>query len=152
MNTSTQIEARIERLVDAYGDGADGTCPTREQWQNLFARPADEPVTFVNFFKLRDVPQYADSETERHENGQSAFDAYASVSIPAVADAGGEFRFVGQFEAGFIGDTGDWDIVAVGAFPTVEHFMALFENPDYIAAYVHRRAACERQQVSMCGN
>ena len=152
METKRKLEGRIERLVDWYGDGEDGTAPTREQWRRLLEWPQDQPITFVNFFKLRPIAVYeATSKAgQADKTGEQAFQDYAAVSIPTVDSVGGKFLFVGPFDSAYVGDPEDWDLVAVGSFPTVETFMSLAEHPDYVDCYVHRTAACARQRVAMC--
>lgn len=152
MNANRNIEDRVAQLVAWYGDGADGSSSTQEQWRRLVGRPADRPVTLVNFFKLRDQALYADEAMAPQEpgSGQEAFDRYAAVSIPTMERVGGRFLLVAPFEAGFVGEDEDWDLVAIGTFPHKEVLLALWEDADYRACYPHRTAACARQKVVVC--
>ena len=47
--------------------------------------------------------------------GQAAFEWYSAVSMPAMERAGGRFLLVGPFEATFMGQDEDWDLIAVCA-------------------------------------
>jgi len=125
-----------------YGDAA----PSAKQWERLLSRPVDAPVTIVNFFKMHDEAVYCTSESKAL-SGQEAFDQYAAVSIPALAKAGGEFLMVSPFEASFIGEEEDWDLIAIGSYPNTKAVFALFLDDNYKAAYAHRAAACIRQKV-----
>lgn len=138
-------------FVDWYGDGTDGSCPTVQQWQRIFALPADAPVTLVNFFKLNESAQYPEgfAGMEINVTGQEAFDRYASVSIPTLDKVGGRFLHVGPFAGQFIGEEEDWDIIAIGAYPNRHALIALYSDEGYRNVFVHRSAACTRQRVLM---
>ncbi len=144
------IDARLDSLVAWYGEGGDGGAPTRAQWRVLLERPAETPITIVNFFKLRAEAAYAEA-TATKVSGKEAFDRYAAVSGPAVEKAGGRFLLLAPFEAAFMGAEEDWDLVVVGSYPDKNSLLALHEDPDYRAVYPHRRAALERQKVFACG-
>ena len=164
MNANKNIEDRVARLVAWYGDGSDGASPTAEQWRQVVGRPAESPITLINFFKLRDRALYRDEalapvvteggqsgqKSGQAESGKAAFDRYAAVSIPTMEKIGGRFLLVAPFEAGFVGAEEDWDLVAIGSFAHKEVLLSLWEDADYHAAYPHRTAACARQKVVVC--
>ncbi len=154
-NTETLdgTEARLDRLVAWYGDGADGTAPTRAQWRALLERPADQPVTVVNFFKLRGqavYPEGAETMQTPGVSGKEAFDRYAAVSGPTLEKVGGRFLLLAPFEAALMGAEEDWDLVVVGTYPDTEALLALHEDAAYRSVYPHRSAALERQKVFAC--
>ncbi|WP_282607193.1 DUF1330 domain-containing protein [Pelagibius sp. Alg239-R121] len=153
MNANRNFEDRLGRLVAWYGDGADGSSPTQKQWRHIMSRPADGPVTLVNFFKLREQALYRDEAIAPNVpgSGKDAFDRYAAVSIPTMEKVGGRFLLVSPFEANFVGEVEDWDLVVVGAFPSTDVLLSLWEDADYHAVYPHRTAACDRQKVVVCG-
>jgi uncharacterized protein (DUF1330 family) len=146
---NSDIEARIDRLVEWYGDGGDGSSPAREQWRRLLDRPADAPVTLVNFFKMRERAQYPDAAEApgEPESGQDAFSRYGAVSIPTLEKIGGKFLLIAPFEAVLVGESEDWDLIAIGSYPNSAAVLALFEDTGYRDAFHHRTAACERQKV-----
>lgn len=152
MNTKQSLEDRVNQLIAWYGDGKDGSSPTAEQWRRLIGRATDAPVTFVNFFKMREQARYTEAAQgpAAPESGEDAFSRYASVSVPTVEKVGGKFLLLAPFEASFIGTEEDWDLIAVGAFPNAEAALALYENPDYRGVYPLRSAGCARQRVVMC--
>lgn len=144
--------SRAKRIMDAYGTGADAGMPSRETWIRLGEMPHDQAVTLVNFFKMRERAIYPVEFGDGNANvdGQTAFDRYASVSMPSLQKAGGRFLFVAPFGGTFIGAREDWDLVAIGTYPGPNAVLALFEDPNYHQAYVHRIAACAEQRVSLC--
>lgn len=138
------VNATIERLMEKYGEcGA----PSAEQWQSILELTDRQPISLVNFFKLREVADYSDG---KNISGKEAFDAYASVSGPALERAGGKFTFMAPFHATFIGPAQEWNLIVVGSYPNKNALLALFEDPLYAAAYKHRTAACADQVVSVC--
>ncbi len=146
------IDERVNQLIGWYGDGIDGASPTRDQWRHVVQRSADSPVTLVNFFKLRADAAYTEvvAGVDSPGTGQDAFNRYAQVSMPTLEKVGGKFLMVAPFEAMFVGNNEDWDLVAIGSYPNNDALLALFEDAEYRAAFVHRTAACERQKVYIC--
>ncbi len=152
MNANQNMSGRVDRLIGWYGDGTNGASPTRNQWQCIANRPDSNPVTLVNFFKLRGRAVYSQNPAGVDDpgTGQDAFDRYAQVSIPTLAKVGGKFLLVAPFEATFVGEDEDWDLVAIGSYPNSASLLALFEDADYRAVFFHRTAACGRQKVIVC--
>jgi uncharacterized protein (DUF1330 family) len=137
-----EIEERVEELTRWYGAGGG---PDAAQWRRVVAGPQGTPVTLINFFKLRSVAEYADvSETV---SGIEAMMRYAAVSGPALERVGGRFLLTGPFDATFIGEDEDWDLVAIGTYPDRAAVLALFADEAYRAAWAHRAAAVARQRV-----
>lgn len=142
---------RADAIADTYGEGDAAGMPSRETWARIAALPPDQPVTLVNFFKMRAQALYPPgTEPAAQISGRTAFGRYTAVSGACLEDVGGQFRCVAAHKETFIGATEDWDIVAVGTYPRPGSLLSLFENPRYRAAYVHRTAACETQRVSLC--
>lgn len=138
----------IEKCAIWYGDGANGNCPTAEQWERVLTRAPDKSITLVNFFKIRPMAIYESGE--QGVTGEQAFSRYSSVSLPAVEQAGGKFLVVGPHQGSFVGSDEDWDVIAVGLYPNVDALIALHANEAYRECYHHRTAACEHQKVFVC--
>lgn len=137
-------DARAEQFLEwyaAYGEAA----PSAEQWRAILSRPADQPLTLINFFKFRERADY--SKATEGGTGAEAFARYASVSAPALEQAGGRFLHVGPFAGMMLGAAENWDLVAIGAYPNLDAFIRLYANPEYREAFRHRAAACETQKV-----
>ena len=140
------VNETVDALVGHYGDGADGEAPTPAQWRRIISREEGRPFALLNLFKFNGEADYGGSD-DSPVSGADAFQRYASVSIPAMQEAGGEFLTVAQFAGGFLGAEQDWDLVAIGKYPNVTSFLSLFQSPSYISAYKHRKAAMARQLV-----
>ncbi|WP_299867186.1 DUF1330 domain-containing protein [uncultured Roseobacter sp.] len=146
MTDTIDTADRIDALIAHYGNGEDGSSPTRTQWARIFARDPAHPITLLNFFKLRAAAEYAPG-INLAGSGQDAFERYAAVSIPSMEEAGGKFLMVAPFEGSFAGTEKDWDVIAVGSYPDAHALLTLYENSDYQEAYFHRTAACAAQEV-----
>ncbi len=143
-------DVTVDKFIDWYGDGADGSSPTREQWSRILTRDADMPVTLINLFKFRVQARY--SEGGDAITGSEAFTRYSTVSMPAMANAGGEFVFFGQYQGSFLGAEDDWDLIVLGSYPDLTALKRLYADEQYRSAFAHRVAACERQAVMISGN
>ena len=143
------LDPRVSALIERYGDGLDGSSPTAAQWTRLMEGPSDAPITLVNLFRLRAVAQYADpaSSPAPPLSGGEAMMRYAAVSVAAVERVGGRFLLTAPFEASLMGPEEDWDMVAIGSYPSRRALMALFADDEYSAAFRHRAAAIARQRV-----
>ena len=144
MNTTETIQ----RCVTLFGDGADGTCPTPDQWRAVLELEADAPLTLINFFKFRDVAVYPEGAAPQDDpSGSAAFKRYSDVSIPTMQRIGGSFALVAPFAGTFLGAAEDWDLIAVGSYPNQQAFLDLYLDPAYVAAFPHRTAAVAQQKV-----
>jgi len=151
-NPEKSFGSRITAIIQAYGAGPEVGMPSRDTWARLAEISPDQPVTLVNFFKMRDRAYYpaAFVDDDVDVDGETAFNRYASVSMPSLEKVGGRFLLVSPFGETFIGSIENWDLVAVGAYPGPGSIISLFELPEYRQAYVHRTAACATQRVSLC--
>lgn len=140
------VNDMLRTLVDAYGDGTDGSAPTPEQWRRVLERDPDRPFSLVNFFKFNTTANYGAQE-EPHASGRDAFQRYADVSVPSMQAAGGTFLAVAPFAGSLLGEEQDWDLVAIGQYPGLAAFISLYTNPAYVDAFRHRTAAVSNQSV-----
>lgn len=145
------LNDRIERILAKWGTDDSGL-PGQDAWSALAGCPNNQPVTLVNFFKMRDNASYPVDLTvgEVGISGNEAFQRYAAVSMPSLEKVGGRFLLVAPFSTTFIGAAEDWDLVAIGSYPNPDALLSLFELEDYREAYFHRTAACRDQKVSLC--
>ncbi len=152
MSLAEDIDVRVRRFGEWYGDS--DSCPTANQWREIFARQPEKPLTLINFFKFRDVAKYpgvSQSGADR-VSGSDAFGRYAAASIPAAQDAGVRFLHVGPVDGVMLGHDESWDLVAIGAYPNLDAFIRLYSDDSYRAAFHHRSAACEQQRVLVCSD
>ena len=149
--TETGIQERIENILAAWGTGRSGL-PSEDTWNALAQCNEDQPITLVNFFKMRKTASYSmdRAAAEGSVSGEEAFQRYAAVSMPSLEQVGGTFLLVAPFGRTFVGASQDWDLVAIGSYPNPGALLSLFELDSYREAYVHRIAACSDQQVSLC--
>lgn len=149
--TKLSLSDRIDRVRATWSTGEAGL-PGDDAWAALATCADDQPVTLVNFFKMRDRASYpAGLEPEETDlSGNDAFQKYAAVSMPSLEQVGGRFLLVAPFGASFIGAAEDWDLVAIGSYPNPGALVSLFELDAYRDAYSHRIAACSDQKVSLC--
>ena len=134
----------IEELTALYGEGKN--YPSGSQWKTLLDGDLTQPLTVVNFFKLR---ERADSALiQESMSGEEAFAKYAETSVPKVAEVGGHFVLRGIVEGDFIGENLEsWHIIAIGQYPKRENFIELLMDKDYKNAFKYRQAAVENQNV-----
>ncbi|RVU34922.1 DUF1330 domain-containing protein [Hwanghaeella grinnelliae] len=149
MTAKQNMDDRIDRLLGMYGNGLDGAAPTAADWRRMLEREVERPVTLINLFKLRETALYP-AGMDFGGSGKDAFDRYATVSVPSMQSTGGEFLFVGPVEGRFMGAQDDWDIAAIGRYPNTKALLSLFDIEAYRDCYIHRVAACEKQQVTIC--
>lgn len=142
------VKQHLASLTAFYGDGADGAAPTPAQWRRVLEREESQPFALINFFKFRTYADYGAGK-DRDLTGAAAFDLYAEVSVPAMERAGGAFLAVAPFGGTFLGGDEDWDLVAIGKYPNLTAFLALYEDEAYQAAFHHRTAAVAKQVVGI---
>lgn len=134
-------DAELEELV-AYYEPQD-PAEALQRWRTLFAS-GDGPLALVNRFKLRERAAYGDG---RETTGLEAMLAYASTSVPALEKVGGRFLVSSAVVAPLFGTEDDSDLVVVGWFPGRQALLELLRDPDYRAAFEHRRAAVASEWV-----
>ncbi|MGB3736520.1 MAG: DUF1330 domain-containing protein [Ilumatobacter sp.] len=106
------------------------------------------PITLINHFALREIADDRVGSPER--SGLEAMLLYAAVSTERLAAVGGTFVMQGLHVGSLWGDELPWDLVVVANYPTPDALFDLFADEQYRTAYVHRRAAVERQRVEIC--
>ena len=122
-------DSELAELVDFYEtDSAAGAA----RWRALFATGDSGPVVVVNAFKVRD---------------REAMMAYAATSVHALARVGGRFLASSAALTPLFGTPADANLVVVGWYPDRAALLALLRDPEYRAAFAHRRAALESQWV-----
>jgi len=144
------FSTRVAAIITSYGEGVKAGMPDRDIWTRLESA-SGQPVTLVNFFKLRAEAVYSPDFPggDANVDGQTAFNRYAAVSMPTLVKVGGQFLAAAPFGGTFVGESEDWDIVAIGTYPDAEALLSLYETPEYQQAYAHRNAACITQRVSL---
>jgi len=132
-------------LAAFYGDG-EGT-PTTAQWQALLSAPVEGAICVVNFVALRGEARYEPGAAEPPCTGLDAFLRYGAASVPRIHAVGGSMTFAGRQDRVFIGTDEAWDAIVVARYPDRRSLLRLFFDPEYRAAFRHRRAAVERYRA-----
>jgi len=137
-STKDTILANLTAFYDT-----DPNMPTHDQWAHLFTLNSEAPIAAVNYVKLRDKAVYSPRKNETAKSGLEAMMLYSAVSIPRTEAFGGSFLLSGLHQGAVIGPETDWDLIIIGHFPTPKAYLSLFIDPEYQAAFHHRRAAVE---------
>ncbi len=100
--------------------------------------PADDgPVWMINLMKYKAKAEYADGrETER--TGREADDEYTPLG--PLAAVGAELVFASDVEDQFLGESPEWDRVAIVKYPTRRSFIEMQQRQDFQDAHVHKEA------------
>lgn len=103
------------------------------------------PVVLVNLFALREQATYTGGTDEPCSGGEALM-RYAAVSGDRLAAVGGTFLHQGAATRTLWGDE-EWDLVVVGRYPNGAAVLKLLQDPAYLEAYRHRRAAVSHQRI-----
>lgn len=134
-------DTELADLVGYY-EPNDPTAPAR--WRALFDDGAGEPVALVNRFALREQAAYPDGHAA---TGIEAFLTYAATSVAAVERVGGRFLVSNPVVTSLFGRPDGSQLVVVGWYPHRHALLALLRDPEYRAAFAHRRAAVVTESV-----
>jgi hypothetical protein len=115
----------------------------------LATTPPDEdrPVWMVNLMKYRAVADYADGR-DTTISGQEADDLYAPLG--PLAAVGAQIVFLATVDTQLLGDTPQWDRVAVVQYPTGRSFIEMQERDDFRELHVHKDAGMQDTIVLGC--
>lgn len=109
----------------------DPLTPNAEEVAALREQVGEGPVVILNLLKFNEP------------GGREAFAAYSALSGPLLAREGGELFYMAEAGPTVAGE--DWDTVAMIRFPSIEAFMRLAGDPEYLEkAPALRKAALER--------
>ncbi len=136
---------RSQALFEAYGSG--DHAPDPAQWQALLEGDPAGPLVVTNLFRVR---ERADPQWLAPGESLSGFEAmlrYSAVSQAKVAELGGRFAARALTQGPLIGEAPPWNLLAVAHYDRRDQLVALFEDPEYQAAFRYRTAAVEAQQV-----
>ena len=132
--------------------------PTDENGGLVFERGITGPVAMLNLFRFREEADYsAHPELAPDEpiTGREAYRRYVDHTLPFLTGDGGELQFLGQGGFYLIGPLDErWDVVMLVRHASLEAFMAMANNDEYLAGIGHRVAALEdsrSQDLAPCG-
>ncbi|MEM8601277.1 MAG: DUF1330 domain-containing protein [Bacteroidota bacterium] len=103
------------------------------------------PVVMLNLLRFREAADYGarpNLAPPSPISGREAYAVYLRHTQPFLAKYGAEVVVHGRGEAFLIGPDGPaWDAVLVVRYPSTAAFLALAQDPDYLAGAGHRTAA-----------
>jgi uncharacterized protein (DUF1330 family) len=134
-------DTELADLVGHY-EPDDPTAPQR--WRALFNTATDGPLALVNRFTLREHAAYPDGHTAA---GIEAFLTYAATSVPALERVGGKFLVSNPVVTSLFGKPDGSHLVVVGWYPDRHALLTMLRDPEYRAAFAHRRAAVASESV-----
>ncbi|MEZ5143693.1 MAG: DUF1330 domain-containing protein [Acidimicrobiales bacterium] len=132
--------------------GEGGINPTAEQLAAVVAAHPTGSIQMVNLLKYRERAAYpADyaGDPSPDCSGAEAYQRYGAVAYAHVTARGGRFVLYSDVDGVVLGDMGhdEWDQVAIVEYPSVDAFLDMGQDPDYLAATVHRTAGLERSVI-----
>ncbi len=119
--------------------------PTSTSIEAVVARNIEGPVTMLNLLRFRDIADYSDSPDLAPDNpisGKHAYAIYSERTLAHLAAVGGTVTFMGEGGSLLIGpEQARWDRVLLVQYPNLSAFLAMTQNPEYLAGAGHRTAA-----------
>lgn len=110
-------------------------------------RQFDGPVTMLNLLRFRAVADYSATPNlgppfPQTVSGREAYDVYMEHTLPFLEVVGGALEFRGEGAHPLIGPTAErWDLVLLVRYPSIEAFLGMATNTEYLAGIGHRTAA-----------
>jgi uncharacterized protein (DUF1330 family) len=140
---------------DGPEENAMAIVPTPKQIQTMIQTGPQGPMVMVNLLKYRKTAAYGPGHAETKENlsGRDAYQRYGMVALQHVTKRGGSVVWGGPQKFVMVGDdaANDWDDVVCVRYPSREAFLAMTQDPDYLAAHYHRETGLERTVLICCG-
>jgi uncharacterized protein (DUF1330 family) len=115
--------------------------PKREQLEALLASPDDQPVVMLNLLRFKSAATAPDTGA----SGREAYARYGDKMRALVESRGGRILWTGRVDAQVIGDSADFDAVALVEYPSRKVFVEIATSPEVAAIGVHRAAGLEGQ-------
>ena len=90
------------------------------------------PVVMLNLLKFK------------AGGGALEYATYAASATKMIEEAGGHVIYSGRVDQILVGETGDWDMIALVEYPNRKAFLEMVSRPDYLQAAEHREAGLEQ--------
>jgi len=117
--------------------------PTQEQFEELRALPADEPVVMLNLLRFRDRASAPDEGL----SGREAYERYGREAAPFLARVGGRMLNGVVARQVVIGPEHEWDMALLVEYPSAGRFLEMASDPGYLEVHAHRDAALEDSRL-----
>ena len=105
-------------------------------------------LNLLQFREWADYSAFPELAPDAPITGRAAYERYVAHTLPFLTAAGGEVLFVGEGGSYLIGpEDRTWDVVILVRHASVEAFMDMAENAEYLAGLGHRVAALEDSRL-----
>jgi hypothetical protein len=125
--------------------------PTNESGREFLERELSGPVTMLNLLRFRETADYTsfpELAPDEPISGRNAYDRYVAHTLPFLVAAGGEIEFLGEGGPYLIGPEDErWDLVMLVRHPSVQAFIDMADDADYLSGIGHRVAALEDSRL-----
>ena len=125
--------------------------PTNDNGRLLVERAITGPVVMLNLLRFRESADYSafpELAPVEPTSGREAYDRYVAHTMPFLTAAGGELLFLGTGGSYLIGPLLErWEVVMLVRHASVQVFMEMAENEEYLAGLGHRVAALEDSRL-----
>jgi uncharacterized protein (DUF1330 family) len=140
-----------ENEIHLHG-GAGGINPTPAQLEAVLAAHPSGPVQMLNLLKFRDHADYPDDypgDPSPDCTGEEAYRRYGEVAMRHVYQRGGRLVLLSAVDGVVLGVAAqdEWDQIAIVEYPNLDAFLDMGQDPDYLAATVHRTAALRASTI-----
>ena len=109
--------------------------PTREQFKELMAMDYNGPIMMINLLKFK------------KEGGREAYGRYEEGCREPLQRVGGKIATKpGEWLMTLVGDE-KWDLFFVAEYPSIDAFIELQRDKEYLAAVPHRNEAVEDSRL-----
>ena len=114
-------------------------------FESLAALSADAPVTMLNLIKLNGTAVYKDGTSC---SGREAYASYTHQIGSIFSRVGGKIIWSGSGEMTVVGPENEsWDLVFMAQYPSVQSFLDMIQDPEYLASLKHRTAAVDTSRL-----
>jgi len=108
-------------------------------------------IVLLNFLRFKNVADYTNLESiapKKQISGREAYELYMMHTLPCLKKYGGRVLYKGNANSFLIGPLEEtWDLVLLVEHESVEKFMALAQDEEYLKTAKHRKAALEDSRL-----
>jgi uncharacterized protein (DUF1330 family) len=105
-------------------------------------------LNLLRFRENADYSDFPDLAPSGSMSGRDAYDLYVAHTLPFLTTAGGEVQFLGNGGRYFIGPLEErWDVVMLVRYPSLQAFLDMAQNGEYLTGLGHRTAALEDSRL-----
>ena len=79
----------------------------------------------------------------KKDGGMLEYATYGAVARKLIEEVGGRVLYSGRVDQLLVGETEDWDMIALVEYPNRKAFLGMVSRSDYLEAAEHRTAGLE---------